>query len=135
MSKKRKSLNFAQLHKIRTSRIINGRNPNSLPRQSELWHYCKKANDRVNRMRKRANIFDVIDKHEQLLTVENIVGDLHFEKPEIVQEVFGRFIYVNGAKIDMEMRSSIHFGSLLVVIVNPTHLLNRCSLTHITLLR
>ena len=45
-----------------------GRNPNSLPRQSEMWHYCLKANARRNLVSKGRNVWNLIAEVEAAQT-------------------------------------------------------------------
>ena len=53
--------NFGTNHKLITKSVARGRNPKSLPRNSELWYHTKNSNDRRDRIAKGHQFWDVVN--------------------------------------------------------------------------
>lgn len=53
--------NFGSNHESYTKSVARGRNPKSLPRNSELWYHTKNSNDRRDRIAKGHQFWDVVD--------------------------------------------------------------------------
>jgi len=130
---------FLKIHEINTRRKKNGRNPKSLPRNSELWHiwyrlilniitssryyhvftnFSRETSERVNRVRKGHTVWDILDEYEKkdTDTKDPLEDFVHHKSKPIFEEVIERFKIVHGIKIDLDVKSRINYGSLLTVL-------------------
>lgn len=53
--------NFGANHDHVTNSVARGRNPKSLPRNSELWYHTKNSNERRDRIAKGHQFWDVVN--------------------------------------------------------------------------
>jgi hypothetical protein len=65
---------FASVHSHYNKAISRGRHPNSFPRKSELWYYTKLSNERLARIAKGHQFWNVINDS---VTFDTNMGELH----------------------------------------------------------
>jgi hypothetical protein len=70
--------NFSTYHDNYSKSLARGRNPKSIPRNSELWYHTKNSNDRRDKIAKGHQFWGVVDH-----SAESAGGDERLKTPGI----------------------------------------------------
>jgi hypothetical protein len=70
---------FTSYHDNYTKSVARGRNPKSIPRNSELWYHTKNSNERRDRIAKGHQFWGVVDNSSTTVGVEESVERSAYE--------------------------------------------------------
>lgn len=117
---------FNEIQKQYTKQLLHGRHPRSFPRQTELWHHYDSSTERLERVTKGHNLWDVINSnncadddgiHNEQSASDQAQADAQKNNSSLKSKGKHQTELFHGLLVDMKSKVRLHY-TMQVVIVN-----------------